>query len=393
MIFTHLLKLLKRYFVYFICINLTLSSFPSWAVVGIQPSNKDTVVQIGSNNKTQNVYIAKPKNGLSHNFYNNFNVDKNGAAFINFNDGKNTYRRSKLGGSALSNSNLNVGQSAKIILNEVISPKMSDLSGFMEVVGNKSEVIIANPYGITCNGCGFINTSRALLTTGKPILNNGNLDFNVIGGNVNIQRNGLNANTVDVLDIVAKGVNIDGIINARDMFISGGKGRFSYLKRSLVSKDKSEKEKTYSIDATVFGAMYANRIHIIANGKNVGVKVDSDMATSADDIVFTADGDIELSGNISSKKDIKILSKQSINIKNSKSEKLDNYLYTQNNLTVNAENNIEISINSMGAGNNISLNANNISDVNEGLDNVRFANNINIDAVFKPFRSLITLLV
>jgi hypothetical protein len=39
--------------------------------------------------------------------------------------------------------------------------------------------------------------------------------------------------------------------------------------------------------------MYADRIHLISHGKNVGVKVDSSMATSADDIVFTAEGDIE----------------------------------------------------------------------------------------------------
>jgi hypothetical protein len=40
--------------------------------------------------------------------------------------------------------------------------------------------------------------------------------------------------------------------------------------------------------------MYADRIHLISHGKNVGVKVDSNMATSADDIVFTAEGDIEI---------------------------------------------------------------------------------------------------
>nr|WP_242550088.1 filamentous hemagglutinin N-terminal domain-containing protein [Pantoea agglomerans] len=28
--------------------------------------------------------------------------------------------------------------------------------------------MVANPYGITCNGCGFINTPNVTLTTGKP---------------------------------------------------------------------------------------------------------------------------------------------------------------------------------------------------------------------------------
>jgi filamentous hemagglutinin family protein len=48
-------------------------------------------------------------------------------------------------------------------LNEVVDGKTSNIAGWLEVVGNKAGVIIANPYGITCNGCGFINTSRVTL--------------------------------------------------------------------------------------------------------------------------------------------------------------------------------------------------------------------------------------
>jgi filamentous hemagglutinin family protein len=32
-------------------------------------------------------------------------------------------------------------------LNEVVAGKMSNIAGFLEVVGNKAGVIIANPYG------------------------------------------------------------------------------------------------------------------------------------------------------------------------------------------------------------------------------------------------------
>jgi filamentous hemagglutinin family protein len=44
-------------------------------------------------------------------------------------------------------------------LNEVVDGKTSNIAGWLELVGNKAGVITANPYGITCNGCGFIPIS------------------------------------------------------------------------------------------------------------------------------------------------------------------------------------------------------------------------------------------
>jgi filamentous hemagglutinin len=76
-----------------------------------------------------------------------------------------------------SNPYLSEGGSAKFILNEVVDGKTSNIAGLLEVVGNKAGVIIANPYGITCNGCGFINTSRVTLTTGESNFDRGNLSY------------------------------------------------------------------------------------------------------------------------------------------------------------------------------------------------------------------------
>jgi filamentous hemagglutinin family protein len=59
---------------------------------------------------------------------------------------------------------------AKVILNEVNSRDPSNLNGMIEVAGKKAQVVIANPAGITCNGCGFINANRATLTTGQAQL-------------------------------------------------------------------------------------------------------------------------------------------------------------------------------------------------------------------------------
>ena len=56
---------------------------------------------------------------------------------------------------------------AKVIVNEVTSGRPTALNGFMEVAGRAASVVVANPDGIRVNGGGFINTSRAVLTTGR----------------------------------------------------------------------------------------------------------------------------------------------------------------------------------------------------------------------------------
>ena len=57
------------------------------------------------------------------------------------------------------NPNFNRG-AAQIILNQVTSNNISSLNGYTEIFGQKADYIFANPNGISCNNCGFINTSR-----------------------------------------------------------------------------------------------------------------------------------------------------------------------------------------------------------------------------------------
>jgi filamentous hemagglutinin len=76
-------------------------------------------------------------------------------------------QNTQLGGIILGNPNLK-GGAASVILNEVNGGSPSQLRGYTEVAGQSAKVIVANPYGITCNGCGFINTPT--LTTGKPVI-------------------------------------------------------------------------------------------------------------------------------------------------------------------------------------------------------------------------------
>ena len=130
------------------------------------------------------VQIATPNaSGLSHNKYTQYNVDPGGAILNNSSSTVLTQQAGYVPG----NQNMANG-TARIILNEVTSTSISQLNGYTEVAGARAEVIIANPNGITCNGCGFINTSRGVLTTGTPVFGgSGSLDFfRVSGGEINI---------------------------------------------------------------------------------------------------------------------------------------------------------------------------------------------------------------
>jgi filamentous hemagglutinin len=75
-----------------------------------------------------------------------------------------------LGGQVGANPNLS-GRTASLILNEVTrtgNAFASRLAGPLEVFGAPAALVIANPNGITCAGCGFVNTAQLTLTTGLP---------------------------------------------------------------------------------------------------------------------------------------------------------------------------------------------------------------------------------
>ena len=121
------------------------------------------------------INIVAPNNsGLSHNKYQDFDITEDGAVFNN----SLVTGNSRLAGQVIANP-LFGGRTASIILNEVTGASESELKGLMEVFGDKANVIIANPNGITCNGCGFINTQRATLTTGTPDFSADKLKFDV----------------------------------------------------------------------------------------------------------------------------------------------------------------------------------------------------------------------
>jgi filamentous hemagglutinin len=128
------------------------------------PKHQRPIVGAAANGVPVVLIAAPAANGVSHNRYSEFNVGSSGLVLNNA--GGNT--QTQIAGWVQGNPFLG-NHSARIILNEVSGQLPTSLRGQIEVAGRAADVIIANPNGITCNGCGFINTPRATLTSGTPV--------------------------------------------------------------------------------------------------------------------------------------------------------------------------------------------------------------------------------
>ncbi|MCG6504966.1 two-partner secretion domain-containing protein, partial [Kingella pumchi] len=83
--------------------------------------------------------------------------------------------------------------------------------GYIEIAGRRAEVVMANPAGIRVDGGGFINSSGATLTTGRPILADGRFDGLDIGsGRIEIGAQGLDGRGADYTRILSRAAKIDG---------------------------------------------------------------------------------------------------------------------------------------------------------------------------------------
>lgn len=152
------------------------------------PNSQQATILNSSNGLTQ-VNIQTPSaGGVSRNTYTQFDVGQEGAILNNSRNNAQT----QIGGWVQGNPWLANGE-AKVILNEVNSSNPSQLKGYLEVAGKSAQVVIANPSGLVCDGCGVINADRFSLAAGQAVVNQGYLEsFRVRDGQVTIEGKGLN---------------------------------------------------------------------------------------------------------------------------------------------------------------------------------------------------------
>lgn len=259
------------------------------------PSNQQPQV-FNSSNGVPLVNIQTPSAaGVSRNQYTRFDVSKQGAILNN----ARADQQSQLGGWIQANPNLASG-AAKVILNEVNSANPSLLNGFIEIAGQRAEMVLANPAGITCDGCGFINSSRTTLTTGAPVFENGVLTgYQVNNGTVNIEGDGLNDSSSDYTQILARALEVNAGIWANDLKITTGVNTLD-LDGSLQSSTQGSADApTFALDVSQLGGMYAGKIQLVGTEAGVGVRNAGIVGAEAGSITIDAKGQLINSGNIS----------------------------------------------------------------------------------------------
>ncbi|WP_368922099.1 DUF637 domain-containing protein [Serratia marcescens] len=280
---------------------------PAFAA-GITAANGNTQVVIKPGNVPV-VNIATPNGaGISHNTYKDFNVGPQGAVLNNATHGGKTQLGVEIY-SAQGNTYLK-GKPAELIINEVIGGSRSELQGKLEVFGNKANVMIANPNGITCDGCGFINAPGVTLTTGKPQFDKqGALEaLEVKKGGVTIGGKGLDGSGADYVDIISRATELNGKINAQNLSLTQGANRISFKDGSIKPIAGEGAKPQLAVDTKALGGMYANKIRLVANEDGVGVNL-KDLTSKQRDITLSVNGNLVLNGTTHSKGDLNVSAK------------------------------------------------------------------------------------
>ncbi|HBN2472215.1 TPA: contact-dependent inhibition effector tRNA nuclease [Escherichia coli] len=233
------------------------------------------------------VNIATPDGaGISHNRFTDYNVGKEG---LILNNATGKLNPTQLGGLIQNNPNLKAGGEAKGIINEVTGGNRSLLQGYTEVAGKAANVMVANPYGITCDGCGFINTPHATLTTGKPVMNaDGSLQaLEVTEGSITINGAGLDGTRSDAVSIIARATEVNAALHAKDLTVTAGANRITADGRVSALKGEGDVPKV-AVDTGALGGMYARRIHLTSTESGVGVNLGNLYAREGDIILSSA---------------------------------------------------------------------------------------------------------
>ena len=265
------------------------------------PGNQQPTVLQTANGLPQ-VNIQTPSaGGVSRNQYSQFDVAEKGAILNNARKAVQT----QIAGWVQGNPNLARGE-AKVILNEVNSANPSRLKGYVEVAGKKADVVIANPSGIQCDGCGVINAGRTTLTTGKAEVENGELKgYRVKGSKVTVGPKGMDNSQSDYTDIIAEKAEIKGgVWSKKGIKVTTGKNNVDRTNDSVVyvgdkntdntdrTSDTESENQSYSVDVSQLGGMYAEKIYLVDNGQGLGVRNAGHIGASAGSVKIDSQGKI-----------------------------------------------------------------------------------------------------
>ncbi|HHK5568112.1 TPA: hemagglutinin repeat-containing protein [Neisseria lactamica] len=262
------------------------------------PKNQQAVILQTANGLPQ-VNIQTPSSqGVSVNRFKQFDVDEKGAILNNSRSNTQT----QLGGWIQGNPYLARGE-ARVIVNQIDSSSPSLLNGYIEVGGKRAEVVVANPSGIRVNGGGLINAASVTLTSGVPVLNNGNLTgFDVSSGKVVIRDKGLDTSDADYTRILSRAAEINAGVWGKDVKVVSGKNKLDFdgsLAETASAPSSSDSvTPTVAIDTAALGGMYADKITLISTDNGAVIRNKGRIFAAAGGVTLSADGKLSNSGSI-----------------------------------------------------------------------------------------------
>ncbi len=328
---------------------------PIWANAQVVAGGAHAPSVINAPNGIQQVNINRPgSSGVSMNTYNQFDVPKSGVILNNSPINVQT----QLGGIIGGNPNFQAGDAARLIVNQVNSNNPSFIRGKVEIGGAAAQLVIANQSGLVVDGGGFLNTSRATLTTGNPNFGpDGSLTgFNVNQGLISVVGAGLDTANVDQVDLLARAVQINAKAYAKTALnVVAGSNQVDYPTLNATPIAGNGPAPTIAIDVSQLGGMYANRVFLVSSENGVGVANAGDIAAQAGDLTLQANGRLVLSGQTNAAGNMSLSAaggiqnsgvtygKQSVTINTGADLTNSGALTAQQNLTANVG-----SLNSMG---------------------------------------------
>ncbi|MDS7942381.1 filamentous hemagglutinin N-terminal domain-containing protein, partial [Acinetobacter sp. V110_1] len=315
-------------------ISLPMSSVAETQIIADKgaPTSQQPTILTSANGTTQ-VNIQTPSaGGVSRNTYTQFDVGQEGAILNNSRNNTQT----QLGGWVQGNPWLAKGE-AKVILNEVNSNNPSQLKGYIEVAGKQAQVVIANPSGLICDGCGVINADRFTLTTGQAVMNQGYLEsFRVREGQVTIEGKGLNGSLTPYTDIYARALKVNAGLYANELNTVLGQNDIQVKDQvapqiTATTGPTTTPPPSFALDVGQLGGMYAGKIFLVGTEQGLGVRNAGTINSTQGTLTLNANGDLVNNGNLIANKDQVQLKAQNI-------QNTDNVSSATSQITIESQN-------------------------------------------------------
>ena len=342
---------LKKLIIYgYIFLSIFMQPLLAAGVVKDQSRNQQVNVEKAPNGVPVVNINAPNKNGVSHNYFEEYNVGKEG---ILLNNSSKENNKTQLGGIIQGNSNLK-GREADVILTEVTGVNRSKIEGYTEIVGKSAEYILANPNGIYLNGAGFINTPRVILTTGKSITDElGDLQgFDIDDGTVVVGGQGIDGKNVRMVDIISRTAELNGAVyGGEEVNVVLGRNDYDHQTKKVTPKaDKAGDKPKVALDAKALGSLYAGRIYLQSTEKGVGVNSQGEMLAGAGDFEVDVNGRLVLN-DAQAKNDIKI---------KAENVEIQKRVIAENNININTKD--IVNTGAIAANKNITVKSSNIEN-------------------------------